>query len=131
MMNVNENILEDLKTVRAANPSLSYDQAWDLVQARRPGTSIPGDLGAAARAIQASYPSLSFQEAWDMVEREAMPHLRKGETIGQALIRARQQKTERAPGAPAEVKATPLESENDWPKGKTMLVRGSVGTWVD
>jgi hypothetical protein len=63
-----------------------------------------------------------------MVEREALPHLRKGETVGQALIRARRQTTERAPAAPAEVKAI---EDDDWPKGKTMLVRGSVGTWVD
>lgn len=126
-----EKVLAALAQAQKAHPEMSYDERWNLVMSAQQN-ALPGDLGAAARKIQASCPGLSFEEAWDMVEREAMPHLRKGETVGQALIRARQSATARPLTAPAEVRATPLEpADIDWPEGKVMLVRGSIGTWVD
>ena len=38
------------------------------------------------RAVQAAHPGMSFEAAWDLVEAEALPYLRKNETVGMALI---------------------------------------------
>ena len=102
---------------------MSYGQAWAAVTSRR--KAIPGDLGAAARAMQASHPGLDFEQAWDLVEAEALPFMRKGLTVGQALILARAQPV-RTPGAPLTVKA--IESK---PKERVLLICGNVGTYVD
>ena len=59
--------------------------------------------------------------------------MRKGLTVGQALILAREPVV-RSPGAPFEVKATTVNSvepeDEPWPKVMKLLVRGSVGTYV-
>lgn len=136
---IDEKILEKLKLVRAANPEMSYDDAWNVVTAKK---ALPNDLGAAARALQASCPGMSFEEAFDLIEAEALPHLRKGETVGMALIRARQQKPEPTFDfdqwlADAEKRLTErsqhVEAIDDepWPKGRMMLIRGSIGTYVE
>ena len=109
--------------------------------------AIPGDLGAAARARQASLPGLSFEEAWDLVEAEALPFMRKGETVGMALIRARQQKPElptldfeewfadvqkRQKERKAHVEAIEEHVEAiEWQPGKRLLIRGSEAFFVD
>lgn len=135
---VNEKLLDELKLVRASNPDWSYDQAWAAVTAKK---ALPCDLGAAARAVQAETPGLSFEEAWDIVEAEALPHLRKNETVGMALIRARKEKPKVWDGETQDFDqwfddvqkriAGRVEAiEEPWPAGKLLLIRGSEGTYV-
>jgi hypothetical protein len=54
--------------------------------------------------------------------------------MGMALIRARQTTTVKSPGAPFEVKAREVRSvepeAEPWPKGRMMLISGSIGAYV-
>ncbi len=86
-----EKVLAALEEARRVHPDMSYDDRWNLVTASQ--SAIPGDLGDEARKIQAST-GMTFEESWDELEREALPHLRKGLTVGQALVLARKAKPE-------------------------------------
>jgi Mu-like prophage I protein len=91
---IDEKILKEVRALQKANPSMSYDRAWDLVESRR--SALPNDIGAAVKAIQASYPGITFEEAWDLVEAELAPYLKDNPefTLGQALVLARKQHPE-------------------------------------
>jgi hypothetical protein len=129
---IDEKILEKLRLVRAANPDMSYDEAWNIATSKR--TAIPGDMGAATRAVQAENPGMDFETAWDLVEAEALPHLRKNETVGMALIRARQQKT-LGPSSSRGAELPALDFDQveaiEWQPGKRLLIRGSEAVFVD
>jgi hypothetical protein len=88
---------------------------------------------------------MDFETAWDLVEAEALPFLRKGETVGMALIRARKAEPKPWDGLPtmdfddwlAETvkrqKERPQHVEAvEWQPGKRLLIRGSQGgSWID
>jgi len=132
-MSAGDKILSEVRAMQAANPGMSYDQAWNAVESRR--KALPSDFGAAVLEVQAAHPGMTFEDAWDLVEAEALPFWKKGLTRGQALVLARGQPVVRSPGAPFEVKATTVRSvvepeTEPWPKGKMLLICGSVGTYV-
>ncbi len=96
--------------------------------------------------MQASHPGLDFEQAWDLVEAEALPFLKKNLTVGQALVLARKEKPKPRDGAPTQdfeewldgatkrqkERSSHVEAiEEPWPKGMKLLIRGSVGTYVE
>jgi hypothetical protein len=138
-MDSRESILKEVRSVQAAQ-GISFDEAWNIVESRK--KALPGDLGAAALAVQAENPGMSFEQAWEQVESEALPYLRKGETVGQALIRARNAKEdakslERLPTTKRqEARKSHVEAEDhveaiEWQPGKKLLIRGSEAVFVD
>jgi hypothetical protein len=83
---IDEKLLDALVQARRVQPDMDYDALWNMVHASQ--NAIPGDLGDEVRKIQAGT-GLTFEEAFDIIEAESLPHLRKNETVGMALIRAR------------------------------------------
>ena len=135
------------KCRRCGKPILSsVTTCWNAVESRR--KALPCDLGAAARTLQASHAGMNRRAHGTLSRPRRCSHLRKGETIGQALVRARKAKADPKPWdgetfdfnewldaavqrAKERKERVEAIEELEWEPGKRLLVRGSEAVFVD
>jgi hypothetical protein len=149
-----EAILEEVQAMQRANPGMGYDQAYNAVESRR--KARPGDVRAVVLETQAANAGMSFEEAWDVLEDRVKPFMAGGASMSVALVLANGPPAAREEFARVEGIARHLMAKNprmtigeatsiarlaspklvtvkavEPEKGRRMLIRGCVGTYVD
>jgi hypothetical protein len=127
------NLAEEIKAVRTAHPSWSFQESWNFLETTRP--ALFAQSSAESNRIQAKLAPQLEREAYaksahvEVIARRLMARDSRL-TFGRALEITRIC----LPRVQSEIEdllRQPVKAVEPEPKGRTMLIRGSEGTYVE
>ena len=140
---------DQVHAIQAANPGMSFETAWSKAEREQQNPAPePTTIGEAAKLVKSQHPTWTFEQSWSYAE-VVFPNLVKSSTTGSngvtakpfhqveaaarvlmaadpllpfsvALVRAR-----------GEMSRPEIRAVEPKPKGRTMLIRGSEGIYLD